>query len=84
MLPDLSVSGDFAMTANYNTYVLYNWKTDTRLWSFTEGNSSYTVLLQDNIAITGTGANGDTKVRFWDINTQTKISESEGTQNLTL
>jgi ankyrin repeat protein/WD40 repeat protein len=75
---DLSVSGDFALTANYKTYELYNWKTGENLWSFVEGDSSYTVLLKDNIAITGTGANGDTKVRFYDINTKTKIAESAG------
>ncbi len=81
---DLSVSGDLALTANYNTYALYNWKTGQELWSFVEGKSSYTVLLQDNIAITGTGANGDTKVRFYDVNTKTKIAESEGMVTLSL
>lgn len=66
------------MTANYQTNALYNWKTGENVWSFSEGKSSYTVLLQDNIAVTGTGANGDTKVRFWDITTKAKIAESEG------
>jgi len=74
---DLSVSGDFALISNYTDNTLYNWKTGETLWKFKEGKSSYTVVLKNNIAITGTGANGDTRVRFWDITTKTKFAESE-------
>eukprot|EP01102_Stenamoeba_stenopodia_P019596 TRINITY_DN7441_c0_g1_i1.p1 TRINITY_DN7441_c0_g1~~TRINITY_DN7441_c0_g1_i1.p1 ORF type:complete len:1066 (-),score=201.45 TRINITY_DN7441_c0_g1_i1:27-3224(-) len=73
---ELSACGDLVLTTNFDQNVLFNWKTGERLWSFSEGNSSYTAVLKNNIAITGTGANGDTKVRFWNVNTKSKFAES--------
>jgi ankyrin repeat protein len=73
---DFKVNGDFIFFTETNNYIWANWITNERLWTFNETGEPAALSLTDDVAITVT--NGEKCVRFWNLNTFTPISQSDG------